>query len=138
MNIRRKFVMPHNACIRIILPQLAQQGNQGYFLFHRTGVGRTALLVQASFVAHADAVFVETAGMGTDVVHGAADVGDSIASDVEMIADVGESALLHMAAAEGFYRKAAVRTGGGTMDHYQAYAAIVLVLGTDVVGGHHG
>lgn len=83
-------------------------------------------------------MFVETTGMGADVVHGAADVGDSIAGDVEMVTDIGKSALLHMAAAEGFYRKAAVRTGGGTMDHYQAYAAIVLVLGTDVVGGHHG
>lgn len=117
MNIRRKFVMPHDACARVIRTQLAQQGNQCDFLFHSTGIGRMALLIQPAFVAHTDTVLVEAAGMCADVVYRAAYVGDPVAGDIEMITDVRKSALLHMAAAKGFYRKTTVRTGGGTMNY---------------------
>lgn len=128
MNIRREFIVSHDACLGIIQPQLPQQCYQCYFLFHGSCVGRVSLFVQTAFVTHSDAVLVEKAGVGADVVCGAADMGDAVAGDVEMIADIGKPALLHMAAAEGFYREAAVGTRGGTVDHYQGYAPVVLIL----------
>ena len=85
MNIRRKFIVSHDARFGIIQPQLPQQCYQCYFLFHSPCVGRLSLFVQTAFVTHSDAVLVEEAGVGADVVCGAADMGDAVAGDVEMI-----------------------------------------------------
>ena len=94
MNIRREFIVSRNAGFGIIQPKLPQQCYQRDFLFHGPCVGRLSLFVQTAFVTHSDAVVVETAGMGADMVYRAADMGDTVAGDVEVIADIGKSAFL--------------------------------------------
>ena len=84
MNIRREFIVSRNAGFGIIQPKLPQQCYQRDFLFHGPCVGRLSLFVQTAFVTHSDAVVVETAGMGADMVYRAADMGDTVAGDVSI------------------------------------------------------
>lgn len=128
MNIRREFIVSCNAGFGIIQPKLPQQCYQRDFLFHGPCVGRLSLFVQTAFVTHSDAVVVETAGMGTDMVYRAADMGDTVAGDVEVIADIGKSAFLHVTTAESFHREAAVGARGRTVNYYQGNAPVVLIL----------
>lgn len=112
----------------VVLVEFAQQGDEGDFLFHRAGVGGTAVDVESAFIAHPDAVVVEAAAMRPDVVEGPAGMGDAVAGDVEMVADVGKAALFDVAAAEGFDRKILVFAGSAAMHHDERDAPQILVV----------
>ncbi|EJX08435.1 hypothetical protein EVA_03453 [gut metagenome] len=107
----------------VVLVEFAQQGDEGDFLLEGTGVGGTAVDVESAFIAYPDAVIVEAAAMRADAVEGPAGVGDAVAGDVEMVADVAEAAFFDVAAAEGFDRKIPVLAGGAAVHHNERNSA---------------
>lgn len=131
-----KLPVPHDPRIRIILPQLAQQGNERNFLIDGAGIRRAAVFVQSAFIAHPEAMVIPSAGMCADVVHRTAAVNGTIAGDVEMITDIGKVPSVHMGMAEGFHREVSVTARGAAMYHYQRNAPIVLILRADVLIRH--
>ncbi len=64
----------------------AQQGDEGLALGRRTGVGGTAMGVEASFVADANGMGIVVTGMGTDHLLRTALVELAIAGDVVVVA----------------------------------------------------
>ena len=68
---------------------------------------------------------VETVGMGADMVYRAADMGDTVAGDVEVIAAGGETPL-PVEAVEAFRGKLAVAPGSGAV-HYDKVDVSVTV-----------
>lgn len=131
-----KLPVPHDPRIRIILSQLAQQGNERNFLIDGAGIRRAAVFVQSAFIAHPEAMVIPSAGMCADVVHRTAAVNDTIAGDVEMITDIGKVPSVHMGMAEGFHREVSVTARGAAMYHDQRNAPIVLILTADVLIRH--
>ena len=129
--------MSHYPDIGIICFQAEQQAVQGILLLRGTGIGRTSLGIQSAFVADADAVTVETAGMRPLRVERATPVNNAVAGDVEVVADVGiapgtvvATAVVHGVATGG--------AGGTAMYHNQVDAAVVLVLAAGQDGVAHG
>ena len=112
--------------MRIVRLQLAEEIQQGAPLGVGAGVGGTALFVLSALVADADAVVVPAGGMGADVVDGAATVYLAVAGDVEMVTNVGKTAL-QVAAAQGFDREISIATCRAAMDHQEADLPVVLV-----------
>ena len=85
------------------------------------------MLVQPTLVADADGIFVITAGMCPLLVEGATRVNHAIARNVVVITNVGKApgTMVTTAVVHG------VTTGGAcgtTMNYYQVYAAVLLVL----------
>ena len=100
---------------------------QSLFLLGCSGIGRPCADVQASFVTDADAVGIVPRGMRPHLVQRTPGMNHPVAGDVVVIADVGKAtgtvvttAVVHGVTLRG--------TGGTTMNHYQVYAAVVLVL----------
>ena len=118
--------MPQNAGMRIVRLQLAEKIQQGTTLGIGAGVGRTALLVQAAFVADADAVVVPTGGMGADVVDGTATVYLAIAGDVEVVANPCK-ATLQVATAQGLDREIDIAARGTAMNYQETDLPVVLI-----------
>ena len=85
------------------------------------------MLIQPTLVADADGMFVITAGMRPLLVEGATRVNHAIARNVVVITNVGKApgTVVATAVVHG------VTTGGAcgtTMNYYQVYAAVLLVL----------
>ena len=94
------------------------------------------MLVQPTLVADADGMFVITAGMRPLLVERATRVNHAIARNVVVIANVGKApgTVVTTAVVHG------VTTGGAcgtTMNYYQVYAAVLLVLAAVKDGGGH-
>ena len=72
--------------IGVVELQRGEQRLEGQLLGRGTGVGGTALLVEAALVADADGVGVVVAGVGTDHLFGTAEVQLAVAGDVVVVA----------------------------------------------------
>ena len=72
--------------VGIVELQRAEQGDEGLALLGGAGVGRTALGVEASLVADADAVGIVVAGVGSGLLLAAALVQLAVAGDVVVVA----------------------------------------------------
>ena len=118
--------------MRIVRLQLAEKIQQGTTLGIGAGVGRTALLVQAAFIADADAVVVPAGGMGADVVDGTATVYLAIAGDVEVVANPCK-ATLQVATAQGLDREIDIAARGTAMNYQETDLPVVLIE----VAGYH-
>ena len=118
--------MPQNAGVRIVRLQLAEQVQKRALLGIGAGVGGATRLVQASFVADADAVVVPPGGMGADVVDRAATVYLAVAGDVEVVANPCK-ATLQVAAAQGLDREIDIAARGAAMDYQETDLPVVLV-----------
>ena len=81
-----QFTVAHDLGIGIVLLQRTEQRVEGELLGGSPGVGRTALLVEASLVADADGVGVVVAGVCADHLFGAAEVELAVAGDVVVVA----------------------------------------------------
>ena len=122
-----QITVPYDPCFGIIFLQAFYQLEQSLFLLGSSGIGRPCTDVEASFVTDADAVGIEPRGMCAHLVQRPPGMNHPVASDVVVIADVGKAtgtvvttAVVHGVTLRG--------TGGTTMNHYQVYAAVVLVL----------
>ena len=86
-----------NLGIGVVDLQGAEQGDEGCLLGRGTGVGGTALLIEAALVADADGVSVVVAGMGTDLLFWTALVELTVAGDVVVVAAAFPAAgLVHL------------------------------------------
>ena len=106
---------------------MGQEQLQADALLGRARIARTAGIVQPTLVADADGMFVITAGMCPLLVEGATRVNHAIARNVVVIANVGKApgTVVATAVVHG------VTTGGAcgtTMNYYQVYAPVLLVL----------
>ena len=101
----------------VVDEQRLQQGVQGGLLLWGAGVLGTALGVQSTLVADADAVLVVVAGVGTDEVLVAGLVDLAVAGDVVMVA--GESEPAVVAGDERRHRKGLVLPRRTAVDDYQ-------------------
>jgi len=63
-----EFAVAHDLGVGVVDLQGAEQGDEGSALGWGTGVGGTAFLVEASFIADADGVGVVVAGVHADLV----------------------------------------------------------------------
>ena len=118
--------MAQDAGMRVICLQLAKKIQQGTTLGIGAGVRRTALLVQASFVADADAVVIPPGGVGADVVDRAATVHLAVAGDVEVVANPCK-ATLQVATAQGLDREIDIAARSTAMDYQETDLPVVLI-----------
>ena len=118
--------MTQYAGVRIVRLQLAKQVQERALLGIGAGVGGAALLVQASFVADADAVVIPPGGVGADVVDGTTTVYLAIAGDVEVIANV-RKATLQVATAQGLDREIDIAARGTAMNYQETDLPVVLI-----------
>ena len=86
--------MTENLGIRIVLFQRTEKGNESGLLFGSTGVGRTTLGVETSFIADADGVLVVVAGMGADEVFMTRLIHLTVPGDVIVIGGEAEASLV--------------------------------------------
>ena len=101
----------------VVFAQVLQQGPEGRLLFGGAGVLRSALGVQSTLVADADAVLVVVAGVGADEVLVAGLVHLAVAGDVVVVA--GESEPAVVAGDERRHRKGLVLPRRTAVDDYQ-------------------
>ena len=101
--------------------QLFQQPEQCAFLPRGAGVGSSAVLVQATFVAYAERMLVVAHGMGTDQLLVSRLVGLAVAGDVVVVAR--ESEAIRVTADECCHGKASVTARGRTVNHNQINVA---------------
>lgn len=118
--------MAEDTRLGVVLPELAEQVEEGASLGVGAGVGGLFPLVEATLVTDADALVVPTGGVGADLVDRAATVHLAVAGDVEMIADVGETPR-RVRRAQGLDGEVTVVAGGAAMDYQEAYLPIVLI-----------
>ena len=90
----RKVAMTEDLGIRIVLLQGTEKGNESGLLFGSTGVGRTTLGVETSFIADADGVLVVVAGMGADEVFMTRLIHLTVPGDVVVIGGEAEASLV--------------------------------------------
>ena len=81
-----ELTVAHDLGIGEVCLQGDEQRVEGQLLGGSPGVGRTALLVEASLVADADGVGVVVAGVCADHLFGAAEVQLAVAGDVVVVA----------------------------------------------------
>ena len=114
-----EFTVAHDLGIGVVDLQGAEQGDEGGSLGRRPGVGGAAFLIEATFVADADAVGIVMAGMHADLVliTGLEDL--TILFDVIVVADAFsvESGIVTLP--EHIDGKTLVSAGGRTMDDDQ-------------------
>ena len=97
--------------IGVIELQRTEQGDEGCTLGRGAGVGSTATVIEAAFVADANRMGVVMTGMGTNHFLGAPDVELAITGDVVVVATaVPAFGTVHVV--EEFERQMFVRTGG--------------------------
>lgn len=130
--------MSHSGRIGIVRPEAGQQGGERGTLCSGARVGRTALRIQATLVADADAVPVPPPGMCSLPVERASPVDEAVAGDVEVIADVGKTAVADMILTASLERIVTITTRGRAVNHQERDLPVVLVLaGTQdrLIGG---
>ena len=81
-----QLTMPDDLGIGIVDLQGTEQGDEGGLLGQGTGVGGTALLVEAALVADADGVGVVVTGVCADHLFGTALIELAVAGDVVVVA----------------------------------------------------
>ena len=86
--------MTDNSGIGIVELQRVEQMGHGGLLGRRAGVGRSALLVEASLIADANAVGVVPTGVGTGKALRATGMDDTIARDIIVVANAVEASCL--------------------------------------------
>ena len=99
--------------------QAAQQLQQGLFLFRCARVGRSAELVQSTFVADAERVLVVAHGMSPDELFMARLIGLPVACDVVVIACEPEA--FRVIADKFCHGKVTVAARGATVNYNQIY-----------------
>jgi len=86
-----KFVMTYDTGIGVLRDEVLEQGEHRCLLSLRTGVGRTALLVETPLVADAERTTVVMAGMGSTDVLGEDRPDGAVATDIIMIGGLAEA-----------------------------------------------
>ena len=87
----RKVAMAENLSVGIVRAERLQKFFQSDHLRLGSGVFRTAVLVQTSFVADADAVGVVALGVSTHLVLGTTGIERSVLGDVVVVTDGAET-----------------------------------------------
>lgn len=113
---RVQVVMSYDQCPRKQGAQFVQQGEQGGFLGQRAGVRGLAVGGQSAFVADAHGVSVVVLAVRTRLFQRSAAVDFAVAGDVEMVADVAETAVADVIRAAGFEIQAPPLGGGGAVE----------------------
>lgn len=91
-GLRGELVVAVDGGLRVVFPELMQEGSEGVALLGGAGVlGGAPVLGKASDVADAYAVGIVTLAMGSCFVEGAADVDAAIAIDDVVIAYLAET-----------------------------------------------
>lgn len=86
--------MAEDGGVRVVLFQTAEKSNKGLLLFGRTGVGRTAVGVETTLIADANAVLVVMLGMGASEVFMTRLVHLTITGDVVVVGGEAETGLM--------------------------------------------
>ena len=111
-----EFTVAHDLGIGVVDLQGAEQGDEGSALGWRAGVGGTAFLVEASFVADADGVLVVVLDVGAGNPLWAAFVVFAVAGDVPVVAAVVGVAFGAVTALQVFEREGFVAAGGAAVE----------------------
>ena len=118
-----EFAVAHNAGIRVVDHQTAEQGNEGGTLGWSSGVGITTFFVQASFIADADGMGIVMTGMHADLILIAGLVELTIALNVVVVTDAFAVETGVVTGTEIIDREALVAAGRRTMDDDEIYSA---------------
>ena len=114
-----QIAMAHDQGFGETFLQLADQSQQRGFLFRGAGVARTARSVQPAFVADADGVAVVILAVRPHLFQRTAPVDLAVAGEVEVVADVAETAVTDVVTAAGLKAKALPLRGGRAMEDDQ-------------------
>ena len=106
--------MTKDGSIGIVLLQTSEKSNEGLLLFGSTGVGRTAVGVETTLIADADAVLVVMLGMGASEVFMTRLVHLTITGDVIVVGGEAETGLV--AGNEVSDRERSVAARGATVN----------------------
>lgn len=98
-------------------PQFAEQSQHGCFLFQRAGVHRDAFQGEAALIANADGMGIVVLAMCAHFFQSPSTVNFTVTGDVEMVADVAESAMPDMIVPACLEIQAPPLGGGGAMDN---------------------
>ena len=109
-------MVTHDEGLRKEAAQLAEQGQQGGALGQGARVFGVTLGIQSAFVADADGVSVVVEAVSAGLFQRSPVVDFSVAGDVEVVADVTESAVADVVLPAGFRRKGFPFGGGAAMN----------------------
>ena len=112
-----QIVMAHDQGFWETFLQLADQGQQGSLLGRCAGVARLSRSVQPAFVA--DAYGVAVVAVRPHLLQRTAPVDLAVAGEVEVVADVAETAVADVVTAAVFKAKALPLRGGRAMEDDQ-------------------
>ena len=125
-----QLVVSHDACLRECCFKACKEAVQAGALLRCPRIGRAAIVVQSAFVADADGIAVEAAGMRPHLAEGAPRVDLSVACNVVVVADVGKAPVTVVATAV-VHGVSTVGAGGTTMDYNQTDRSHAASLFTD-------
>lgn len=114
-----QIVMAQNECLRMFLPEFAEESHQGGFLQESAGVCRGKIGSESAFIADADTVLVVVLAMCAYGLGRTALMDFSVSGDVEVVTDVLEAAVADVVPPAVLHRKGFSFRGGTAMDDNQ-------------------